>query len=376
LNVFHCDCCRHLVFFENTRCVQCGHVLAYLPDVAQMASIEPDGDGLFLSPRGQSPVTGYRLCRNYTEHNVCNWAIRTDDSNPFCLSCRLTGLIPDQAVPGHHEAWYCLEVAKRRLLYTLQKLQLPMATRAEDPAQGLAFEFLAVTADAGPQPALTGHRDGIITINIAEADNVERERRRIALHEPYRTLLGHFRHEIGHYYWSRLIQDSERLEAFRQLFGDERLDYAQALRNHYETGAPPDWQDRFVSSYATAHPWEDWAETWAHYLHVSDTLETAAACGISIRPLHPDEPAVTRIPATAGSPSAPFDELMESWFPLTYVLNNLNRGLGLPDGYPFVLSTPALDKMRFVHDTIVAAATADTPPLAPIRQGSALNAGT
>ena len=199
---------------------------------------------------------------------------------------------------------------------------------------------------------LTGHNDGVITINIAEADDAEREKRRLQLHEPYRTLLGHFRHEVGHYYWDRMIKDSDLLDSFRTLFGDERADYGQALQNHYAQGAPADWQQKFVSSYASSHPWEDWAETWAHYLHMVDTLETAAACGLSLRPGRRDEPTLKKSPIPWPDRGDSFDKMIDHWFALTYVLNNLNRGLGLSDGYPFVLSTPAIDKLHFVHDAI------------------------
>ena len=84
---------------------------------------------------------------------------------------------------------------------------------------------------------------------------------------------------------------------------------------------------------------------------MTDTLETAAACGLSLRPPRADEPSLKRRPAD-GQPRASFDRMIDDWFPLTYVLNNLNRGLGLPDGYPFVLSPPAIEKLRFVHETI------------------------
>jgi hypothetical protein len=201
---------------------------------------------------------------------------------------------------------------------------------------------------------LSGHANGVITLNIAEADDAERERRRLALHEPYRTLVGHFRHESGHYYWDLLIREGASLGAFRDLFGDERSDYGQALQEHYTHGPAPDWQLRFVTAYASVHPWEDWAETWAHYLHMIDTLEMAAACGLLLRPGRPDEPALQ--PVTESVPGTPsFKDLIDRWFPLTYVLNNLNRGLGLPDGYPFVLSTPAVEKLQFVHEVIAKA---------------------
>ena len=113
---------------------------------------------------------------------------------------------------------------------------------------------------------------------------------------------------------------------------------------------PADWRDRFVSGYASSHPWEDWAESWAHYLHMTDVLETAAACGVSLRPPRPGDPELRTVPDPVDDEGESFDELMASWFPLTYMLNNLNRGLGQPDAYPFVLSAPGVEKLRFVHD--------------------------
>jgi hypothetical protein len=353
MNVFHCDHCQQLVFFENTVCVSCGSTLAYLPDLDQMGSLEPAGDGLWRSPLPEAEGRRYRLCDNYMRQNVCNWAIPASDAHLHCPSCRLTRVIPDLSRPGNKEAWYKLELAKRRLVYSLLMLGCPVENKEDDPEHGLAYEFLASPDGPDAQPVLTGHAEGVITLNFAEADDVERERRRLNLHEPYRTLLGHFRHEVGHYYWDRLIRDSPRIDLFRVRFGDERQDYAQALQRHYQQGAPADWQQRYVSAYASSHPWEDWAETWAHYLHMTDTLETAAACGLSLRPQRTDEPTLKTPPPAPGSRRfASFEKVIESWFPLTYVLNNLNRGMGLPDGYPFVLSAPAVDKLRFVHETL------------------------
>jgi hypothetical protein len=336
------------VFFENTTCVHCDHLLAYLPDLAVVGSLDPAEDGLWRSPL-EGGAHLYRLCENYTKHDVCNWAVAASDSNPLCESCRLTRVIPDLGDPKNKQAWYKLEVAKRRVVYSLLALQCPVKNKTDDPARGLAFEFLS---DAGADAVMTGHANGVITLNIAEADDVERERRRQALHEPYRTILGHFRHEVGHYYWDRLIGGTARLDAFRGLFGDERTNYSEALQEYYRNGPPPAWQDRFVSAYCSAHPWEDWAETWAHYLHMADTVETAAVCGLSLRPRRSDEPALKSLFVVGSRTAGSFDQLIDSWFPLTYLLNNLNRGLGMPDAYPFVLSTPAIDKLRFVHDTI------------------------
>ncbi len=352
MNIFHCDHCDHVVFFENTHCVHCGHTLAFLPDLGEMGSLDPVDGGLWRSPAPQRSEQRYRQCANYSEQHVCNWAVVATDTQALCIACRLTRIIPDLAVPEHRDAWFRLEAAKRRLVYALLRMELPLVSKQENAASGLSFDFLSDAPSPGLSPILTGHADGVITVNIAEADDVERERRRTQLHEPYRTLLGHFRHESGHYYWDRLIRDGDRLASFRDLFGDERQDYAQALRQHYENGPAPTWYERFVSAYAGAHPWEDWAETWAHYLHMTDTTETAAACGLSIRPRRAGEPLLRQVRSRSSSPSAFFNRLIDSWFPLTYVLNNLNRGLGLPDAYPFVLSPVAIEKLRFVHETV------------------------
>jgi len=350
MKVFHCESCGNLLFFENSTCVTCGHTVAFLPDTREVRSLEPKADGVWASVTAGDPGR-YRLCRNYVETKVCNWAVLADEGQEYCSSCRLTDVIPDISQPDAHEGWYRLEVAKRRLVYTLQSLKLPIANRSDDPKDGLSFEFKADPPPGDPSPpVLTGHNEGVITINIAEADDAERERRKKAMNEPYRTLLGHMRHEIGHYYWNRLIRDTGELDGFRTIFGDERRDYGEALRQHYATGALADWPSRFVSAYASAHPWEDWAETWAHYLHMFDTLETASACGVSLRPKRRDEPSLSKVADT--SRTIAFDRLLDSWYPLTYMLNNLNRGLGLPDAYPFVLSTPALDKLHFVHDVV------------------------
>ena len=276
--------------------------------------------------------------------------------SPLCRSCRLTRVIPDLRRDGARAAWYRFEAAKRRAIYSLLHLGVAIVGRSDDPERGLAFEFLARGDEPGAPPVLTGHAGGVITLNIAEADDAERERRRLRLNEPYRTVLGHIRHEIGHYYWHWLIEGGPRLEPFRALFGDERADYAGALERHHRCGPPPDWQERHVSAYASVHPWEDWAETWAHYLHITDTLEMAAACGVSLEPWRDDDPRMEAAAIPANPERASFEELMDSWFPLTYLLNNLNRGLGLPDGYPFVLSEAARARLRFVHDTIAASA--------------------
>ena len=344
MKVFHCDHCSALVFFENFRCISCGHNLAFLPDAGYMTSLEPAGDA-WRSPA--RPDLAYRLCANYTDHNVCNWAVPADDGESLCASCRLTTVIPDLSQPVQHARWFKLELAKRRLIFSLLSLALPLDSKRVDAERGLAFEFRTPSSRPEAEPVHTGHANGVITINADEADDAEREKRRVQLHEPYRTVLGHLRHEIGHYYWDRLIAGGDRLAAFREMFGDERQDYGAALQQHYQHGAPADWQERFVSAYSSAHAWEDWAETWAHYLHVVDTLETASASGLTLKPRRGDEPSLS-----TGGASSDFDRMIADWVPLTYLLNNLNRGLGLADAYPFVLSPAAIAKLRFVHATI------------------------
>lgn len=346
MKTFHCTHCQNLVFFENIRCLSCGHALAYLPDRNLMAALA-EGD----------PV--YRLCANYDHENVCNWAVPQSDPEALCRACRLTRVIPDLSQPGNAAAWYRLEVAKRRLVYTLLGLKLPVVGRKEPNDGGLEFQFLADSPSGDGGRVLTGHDNGLITINVAEADDVRREQQRQLQNEPYRTLLGHFRHESGHYYWDRLIQTSARLEAFRQLFGDERVDYQESLQRHYRNGPPADWEAAYISAYATCHPWEDWAESWAHFLHMTDALETAAAVGLSLKPKRADEPSMATPPNPLAQRAADFDRMVEHWLSLTYVLNNLNRGLGLGDSYPFVLSAPVIDKLRFIHETIYGAVGSD-----------------
>ena len=352
MKVFHCQHCQNTVFFENVNCTHCGHALAFLPDTCEMAALEPEVDDRWRSLAPASKGRRYRLCANYPQHQVCNWAVPADDEQTLCVSCRLTQVLPNLELPGKLEQWARLESAKRRLVYSLIELKLPLQSRQQDPVRGLAFEFLSdeLVADA---PVLTGHDNGLITINAAEADDLEREKRRLALHEPYRTLLGHFRHEVGHYYWDQLIKDdAAKLDAFRALFGDERDDYAAALQRHYQAGPAADWQTRFVSSYASSHPWEDWAETWAHYLHMIDSLETAAACGLALQPKHRDEPRLQPPPNVEASRTQPFDQMIDNWLSLTYALNSLSRSLGQPDSYPFMLSPASIDKLRFIHDTV------------------------
>ncbi|HTV80936.1 MAG TPA: putative zinc-binding peptidase [Steroidobacteraceae bacterium] len=352
MKTFHCTHCENLVFFENVVCLNCRHDLAFLPEAMQMAALEPAGEG-----RWHYDGREYKACGNNTRHQICNWALPAQDPDELCRSCRLTHIIPDLSQPGNQEAWHRLETSKRRLLYTLLALGLPVTRKSAGNPDGVEFEFLSDSARANGDQSrvMTGHDNGVITINVAEADDVYREQQRTQQNEPYRTLLGHFRHESGHYYWDQLVLGTPRLEEFRALFGDERASYQQALDRHYREGPPANWENDFVSAYASTHPWEDWAESWAHVLHMIDALETAASLGVSVRPRRSDEPAMAAAPQALKVGSADFDKMIGGWLSLTYVLNNFTRGLGLPDSYPFVLSPGVIGKLRFVYETIGAA---------------------
>lgn len=302
MKIFACSHCCHTVFFENVQCLNCQKELGYFLDGGMLAL----------------PQEGLHKCRNYSEHNVCNWLTRRE--NDYCRACRLNRTIPDLSLAGNLQRWWRLEVAKKRLLFSLIELGLPL--------DDLQFDFLV----PGPQPVLTGYSNGLITINACEADDSTREKMRVDMNEPYRTLLGHFRHESAHHYWTVLVKD---LPAFRQIFGDERQDYQQCMNRHYRQGAPPDWLERgFISAYASMHPWEDWAESWAHYLHMHDTLQTSLEFGFG----------------RVGAES--FEEMVQDWSRLTFALNSINRSMGISDLYPFVLGGPVLAKLRWIHQLL------------------------
>lgn len=367
MKIFRCSHCDHPVFFENVSCLNCGSTLAFLPEaldmtvvvpVPEMGTPAPDSEDTApdvplwqaIHPTGDGDNSGaprYRHCGHRTAHPPCNFVVAADDDNTLCVSCRQTRLLPDLSQGANPSRWARIEVAKRRLYYTLARLGLQSPNT--HPADIPTFDLLA---DLPGQPVvMTGHHNGVITLNVAEADDDERARRRLQLREPYRTLLGHLRHESGHFYWERLVVWGNRLDDFRALFGDESQDYAQALDAHYAR-QNHDWQTSHVSAYATAHPWEDWAETWAHYLHMVDLLETAAAYSTRLQVPGAGEEDCVSDPFAAWPTD--FDQLAREWVPVTLLLNSLNRSLGQDDAYPFALYEGAMHKLRFVHDLIQA----------------------
>lgn len=339
---FQCACGQTL-YFENSLCVSCKRKLAYQPIRAELLAIEPeDGEGAGAAALWRDVRYGgvYRRCSNDVEYQVCNWLV-TNAQDSYCLACSLNDTVPEvdsgYLASQRRTWWGYMEQAKRRLLYTLLALGLPVQSKAEHPA-GLAFSFLEdqrSNPDVEEEHVPTGHMQGLITVNLAEADGVNREQARQNLGENYRALLGHFRHESGHYYFDKLIDNDIVLMQFREIFGDERADYEQALKTYYER--QPSALDDRVSAYAQMHPHEDWAECWAHYLHMVDCLETAWQVGLLreqlIVPQHvPD-----------------IELCLQRWPQVTVAMNALNRSMGLPDAYPFVLSAATLTKLRFVH---------------------------
>ncbi len=348
MKLFRCQHCAQLLYFENYKCEKCGHSLGYIAEAETLSALDPEGDN-WRALAFKNKL--YRFCSN-AQFNVCNWLIEALSPEIFCAACRHNRTVPDTSIPENLVAWQKIEIAAHRLFYTLMKLKLPLDHGFNDDRERLAFDFLATSLDAVTPKVLTGHEHGLITVALEEADDAEREKRRTSMHEPYRTLLGHFRHEVGHYYWDILVQDANQLEGCRRIFGDERQDYAQALQKHYAEGAPPNWQDNFVSAYATTHPWEDFAETWAHYLHIVDTLEMARAFGIYINPplarTDEFEAAVDFQPYRAPDVAT----LVDTWLPLSNALNSLNRTMGQPDLYPFILSPTVIKKLGAIHDLI------------------------
>ena len=377
MRTFTCACGQP-IFFENVSCMACGRELGFLPDVLRLSSLEPAQDGLFEANEATDGRQLYKKCQNYAKESVCNWMIPEGSpewhgTEPFCDSCRLNQTIPDLSREQNHLLWQLMESAKRRLVYSLLNLKLPIANKADDPQQGLAFAFLEdqVKPDGSVTKVLTGHDEGLITLNIAEADDVVRERIRLMMGEPHRTLLGHFRHEIGHYYWDRLIRGKKLSQRFRELFGDERADYDEALRRYYANGAPRNWQDNYISAYATAHPWEDWAESWAHFMHIQDATEAARAFGLVDKSVlfdpticlnadraDPDRAGPDRLDAGTGrrrsatSPRMTVEQIIDAWAELTIALNSINRCMGLRDTYPFILSPTIVNKLAFVFEVI------------------------
>lgn len=329
---FVCRTCGQQLSFENTLCLKCSsHLGFHLPTrtiYSFDASEEPDIEGTTLTRCANNKVA------------ACNWMVEKGvGKEALCESCRLTLTRPSDGDTDALEKFAEAELAKRRVILELTELELPIVGRSEDEQNGLGFDLLS----SENRKVITGHANGLITLDLAEGDDVHREQLRVSMDEPYRTLIGHFRHEIGHYFQMALVGSGDRRPRFEELFGNPDDDYQAALDRHYNDGPPDNWRSDYVSSYATMHPAEDWAETFAHYLHIRDTLDTAAAFAMAPAGATLD----SALPGEVG-----FERIIELWLPLSWSLNQINRSMGHQDLYPFVLPARVLEKMAFVHSVV------------------------
>ncbi|NHB58493.1 hypothetical protein G9F32_10785 [Acinetobacter sp. 194] len=346
MKYFECTSCHHQIYFMDYQCEHCHSHIGYVASEKYMGTFKIESDATWVAQNTSFKSTLFKPCRNYSLYQNCNWLIPADDDNVYCESCQLTHTILDLSQAENITYWSRLEMAKRRFLYLTQRLHImPRPKKSDTDPYGLRFDFLMPNDD---QPVLTGHANGVITLNASEADVVYREKTRENMGENYRTLLGHFRHESGHFYFNVMqYLHPELIEEFRLYFGDERLDYSEALQRHYNEGPPLNWQESYISTYATAHPWEDWAETWAHYLHMMETLETAYYAGISIQGNGTTLNQLNFEECPIGAKD--FEATLQNWVTLTFNLNALNRSMGLADAYPFKLTDTVKDKLRFIH---------------------------
>ena len=376
MHPFQCSHCQAHVFFENDACLSCGALLAYAPMARRMLALRPQA-GL-PDPAGPWPSAdggpGLRPCANRAAEAHCNWLLDADEpaSQTLCCSCRLTTVLPSLDNPANGPRWQRIEQAKRRLVFTLINLGLaPQPKLGADDPSGLAFHLLE--DQPGAASVQTGHDRGTITLNVAEADDDHRETQRVRLGEPARTLLGHLRHEAAHYLQYRWVPEGPATDTCRASFGDDRADYAQALARHYAQGAPADWAQHFISAYASSHPWEDWAETCAHYLLVVDAVQTASAWGLQLTspvahtsPLPTDTSDGATDNATPPAQEPDVQQLaLEHWLPVAQFLNAMNRSLGHRDSYPFQLPPDVLHKMGVVQQLLRAAAVDNATGVRP-----------
>ena len=350
MKLFQCTNCKNTVVFENHTCINCGYFLGYSSYFNTIVSLDAIVSQWQLTNLENKT---YVYCENH-KHDVCNWLVETSQKAEFCLACSLNRTIPQLLDKENSEKWKHIELAKHRLVYQLLQFRLPVISKMEDEQNGLCFDFLSKDDLAKASKDIkTGHANGVITLLISEADPVVREQVKKQMAERYRTLLGHFRHEVGHYYWDQLIRDNEQiLKNFRSVFGDESVSYVDALQRHYDNGPKSNWQQSFISKYATSHPWEDWAETWSHYLHLTDVLETAYNFGIQTDPKITSPESLKMNASFNPYKETSFNKFMDTGIPLLYALNSMNRSMGEDDPYPFIISEPVKKKLEFIHNLL------------------------
>lgn len=334
---FICQCGQE-TFFQNMHCNACGVQLGFSPSKQTVLALyDHEKDPQWLRYDGLANT--YRVCQHRDHEIQCNWLIDGESDHVQCISCRTTRTIPMLDQPDNLRRWAIMESNKRRMIYGLLDMGLTITGYTEDKDEGVAFDFLEdqrTNSSIYEEHILSGHAKGIVTINVAEADGSYREATREAMNESFRSLLGHFRHEIGHYYWERLIPHSTNYAEFQHLFGDETQDYRKALDDYYLKGPEDNWQKSYISAYASMHPLEDWAETWSHYMLMRETIETAFNYQICPK-------------LTAYSD---FDVWMTEWMQLIVVLNALSRSIGNADAYPFVISNTVRFKLKFIHHLV------------------------
>jgi hypothetical protein len=336
---FHCDRCGEAVEFAAHRCPGCDAPLGYADDERTIRVLVPTVDAATY----RIGVHERLVWRCLNSAWGCNWMLPAGSSSAWCRSCQLTRGRPDDARPDAVVAWMAAEAAKRRLVHQLDELALPIDVRSSSVPDGLAFDLVHLPGEGG----ITGHLDGVVTLDLAEADDGHREDLRRQLGEPFRTVIGHLRHEIAHHYWGRLVGQTDQLADFRRRFGDERVDYAAAVERHY-AGVNGAWDPtRFVTAYAASHPLEDWAETFAHYLHIVDALDTAVA--------HDLIPSESRALLVADPfATLEFDAVLDAWRPINIAVSAIAETLGGPAVYPFDPVGAVVDKLNFVHLQVAA----------------------
>ena len=350
MKLFQCTNCKNTVVFENNKCVNCGYFLGYSSYYNKIVALDTNASKWqVLELDGKT----YEYCENY-KHKVCNWLVDVSRGRKFCLACSLNRTIPHILADANLAKWKHIEIAKHRLVYQLLRFSLPVVSKIGDDLKGFCFDFLArEDLPEESKDTKTGHANGVITLLISEADPVVREQVKQQMAERYRTLLGHFRHEVGHYFWDLLIRDNpDILEEFRIIFGDESKSYADALTNHYNNGPQANWQQNFISKYASSQPWEDWAETWSHYLHLTDVLETAYNFGLRSNPKITAKQNIKMNASFDPYKETSFEKIMDTGIPLLFTLNSMNRSMGEDDPYPFIISKPVERKLEFIHDLL------------------------
>ena len=373
MKTFKCDCENHqILFFESKTCVACERVVGVDDNFNKVETYNFNKNNGYYFKTDQ-PEIYYQKCDNNANYQVCNGMVNMNTFEPvpnkdevLCFACRFNETIPNLSVIEHIPLWKKMEIAKRRAIYTLKALSLPLQNIRQNPKSGLSFDFTTdrdvsdhfLSKLDDQETVFTGHDSGHITINLAEADEVSRSHTKHAMGELYRTLLGHFRHELGHYYFEKLIAKSKKKhELFKKYFGDDELDYQEALKKHYKNGAPKNWNNHYISEYATMHPYEDWAETWAHYMHIMDTLETAKNFNItgSIRDtIVTEKVGDLKLPQSSYffSSQTSITTILDTWMDFAIILNSLNRSMGMNDAYPFVLTQSVRTKLSFIHHAI------------------------